>query len=76
MRHRLPAQPRWTGNVVTSTDPTGGAASWKLTNVDGSNDLSGISCPTVSLCVAVDVWGKAVIGVKHRAHDHRDHPGD
>ena len=40
------------------------------------NYLTVVSCPTVSLCVAVDVWGKAVIGVKHRAHDHRDRPGD
>jgi hypothetical protein len=56
------------GDVVTSTDPTGGAAAWKVTNVDGSSYLSAISCPTTSLCVAVDEWGKAVTGGRRRAH--------
>ena len=59
------------GDVVTSTDPTGGAAAWKVANVDGSSYLSAISCPTISLCVAVDDWGKAVTGVKHRGHHGR-----
>ena len=36
--------------------------------VDGSSYLSGISCPTTSLCVGVDEWGKAVTGVRRRAH--------
>jgi len=39
--------------VITSTNPTGGAGAWTVTNV-GSEYLSDISCPTVSLCVAVD----------------------
>src|SRR5919198_4752230 len=48
------------GNVVTSTNPAGGAAAWTVTNVDGSPRLqssgvrlSAVSCQTNSLCVAV-----------------------
>jgi hypothetical protein len=44
------------GNVVTSTNPLGGAG-WTLANVDGRNELRGVSCPSVSLCVAVDADG-------------------
>ena len=39
------------GNVVTSTNPTGGAAAWTVTNV-GGYDLTGVSCPSSVLCVA------------------------
>jgi hypothetical protein len=50
------------GQVVTSVKPTGGAAAWsKPVRVDsttsaggGPAGLWGISCPTVTLCVAVD----------------------
>jgi hypothetical protein len=49
------------GNVLTSTNPSGGAGAWTLTNVD-SNGIKGISCPSTSLCVAVDDAGNAVIG--------------
>src|SRR5439155_851785 len=48
------------GNLVASSNPTGGAAAWKVTKVDGSNSLSGPSCPSSSLCVAVDVNGNVV----------------
>jgi hypothetical protein len=41
------------GNVVTSTDPKGGASKWKTADVDGHNLLGDISCPTTTLCVAV-----------------------
>lgn len=41
------------GSVVTSTDPTGGAGAWSVANVDDSNILAGVSCPSTSLCVAV-----------------------
>jgi hypothetical protein len=40
------------GNVVTSSNPTGGAAAWTLTNLVGGH-LRGVSCPSSSLCVAV-----------------------
>ena len=51
------------GNVITSTDPTGGSAAWVLksgvspqVNMPGSTahyPFNGISCPTTTLCVAV-----------------------
>jgi hypothetical protein len=40
--------------VVTSTNPTGGAGAWTIANVDPGIALRGVSCPSVSLCVAVD----------------------
>ena len=40
------------GSLLTSTDPTGGATAWSVTNV-GDTTLDAVSCPTVSLCVAV-----------------------
>jgi hypothetical protein len=48
------------GDVVTSTDPTGGAADWTVTDGDGSNSLDGASCPSSGLCVAVDNAGNVV----------------
>ncbi len=48
------------GNVITSTNPTGAAAAWTVTHVDGSNMMDGVSCPTTSLCVAVDFGGNVV----------------
>ncbi len=48
------------GDVVTSTDPTGGPSAWSAANVDGSIPLSGVSCPTTSLCVAVDGLGNVL----------------
>ena len=45
------------GNVVTSTDPTGGAAKWTVTNVDGAVRALGVSCPSTTLCVAADDGG-------------------
>lgn len=48
------------GNVVTSTNPTGGAAAWKVTHVAGANEVSLVSCPSISLCIVVDVTGNIV----------------
>ena len=50
------------GNVVTSTDPTGSASSWKVTDVDSyrNGGLFGVSCPSTKLCVAVDLAGDVV----------------
>jgi hypothetical protein len=52
------------GKVVTSSNPTGGASAWTLTNldVDAFNYLSGVSCPSISVCVAVDRSGNVVTG--------------
>jgi hypothetical protein len=41
--------------VITSNDPTDGAsASWNVKNVDGSEAIFSVSCPSTSLCVAGD----------------------
>jgi hypothetical protein len=51
------------GNVLTSSDPAGGAGTWQVAHVDGARSLSGkaslddVSCPSVSFCVAVDDAG-------------------
>jgi hypothetical protein len=42
------------GNVITSTNPTGGAGAWSPANVDGTAFIYSISCPTTSLCVGAD----------------------
>ena len=42
------------GNVVTSTNPTGGPATWKAAQIDGRDAMSGVSCASVTLCVAFD----------------------
>ena len=47
-------------SVVTSTNPTGGAGAWTVTNVAPAIGLRGVSCPSVSLCVAVDDSGNVV----------------
>jgi hypothetical protein len=48
------------GNVVTSTNPTGGAGAWSTADIVGASFLSAVSCPTASLCVAVDSAGNVV----------------
>src|SRR5437773_2118884 len=59
------------GNVVTSTNPTGGPSAWTVANVDvsvGPNSngprLVGVSCPTSGLCVAVDSDGNIITSTK------------
>jgi hypothetical protein len=48
------------GNVLTSTDPTGGPSAWSLADIDGTHILAGVSCPSASLCVATDYSGQAI----------------
>jgi hypothetical protein len=55
------------GNVIISSDPTGGAATWAVTHVDSTVDpnsnatnLSVVSCPSSDLCVAADHSGNVV----------------
>jgi hypothetical protein len=48
------------GDVVTSTNPTGGAAKWTAANVDGERNLFGVACPSTLMCVAVDIEGDVV----------------
>lgn len=63
------------GNVLVSTHPADGARAWTLTHVDEVTDscpveggyepcqaaLTAISCPSVSLCVAVDSGGDVLV---------------
>ena len=43
------------GNVMTSTDPTGGAGAWTLTNISaditGLPNFDSVSCASTTLCV-------------------------
>ena len=53
------------GNVLSSTDPRGGAGAWKAVHVEGGSGRNSVpfvsvSCPTGSLCVAVDGAGNVV----------------
>jgi hypothetical protein len=43
------------GDIVTSTDPTGGGGAWTTTSIVSDSGLDFISCPTTQLCVASDV---------------------
>lgn len=60
------------GDAVTSTDPLGGAAAWHVVKIDDGSNVSnsdtagavllrGVSCPSASLCVAVDADGDALV---------------
>jgi hypothetical protein len=42
------------GNVLTSTNPTGGANTWTKTNVDAGGGGGGVFCLSASFCVVVD----------------------
>jgi len=46
--------------VVATSDPVGGAGAWHLSNIDGNNTANAVSCPSTSLCVAVDSNGNAL----------------
>jgi hypothetical protein len=55
------------GDVLTSTDPSGGGSTWAIAHVDGIAAsvpgwpvLTGISCASPTLCVAVDGGGDVV----------------
>jgi len=48
------------GNVISSTNPSGGSSAWKVTNLIGGGGLydpysiqASVSCPTSGLCIAV-----------------------
>jgi hypothetical protein len=50
------------GNILSSTDPTGGASAWTATPLPaGRYNLWAISCPTLTLCAAVDHDSDAVL---------------
>lgn len=51
------------GFVYTSTDPTGGAAAWRVTDLDPSGPnthLYGVSCPSADFCAASAADGTIV----------------
>jgi hypothetical protein len=46
-----------------TTHPTAASRTWSTpTNIDRRNSLTGVSCPSTLLCVAVDVAGNVVVG--------------
>jgi hypothetical protein len=47
------------GEVETSTNPTGGASDWTQVDLNDPTGLTGVSCKTSSFCVAVDGAGRA-----------------
>lgn len=47
------------GEVETSTNPTGGASDWTHVDLNDPAGLTGVSCKTVTFCVAVDGAGNA-----------------
>ncbi len=46
------------GDVLSSTDPTGGTGAWRRVYSDSSAKLRHISCPSIALCVAVGRSGQ------------------
>src|ERR1700723_3857852 len=49
------------GNVVTSTDPTGGSGGWSVSDVDERHTIVAVSCTSASSCVAVDDVGNVLV---------------
>lgn len=48
------------GEVITSTNPTGGPGAWTAADVDGTNPIVSLSCPSESLCVGIDEAGNVL----------------
>ena len=55
------------GNAFTSTNPAAGASGWTARQIDPSAEgiatpyrLDGVSCASVSMCAAIDFYGKRV----------------
>jgi hypothetical protein len=46
------------GNVITSTNPTGGASAWSTAPGPDSGSTYSASCPSKSLCVAINGSGR------------------
>jgi hypothetical protein len=57
------------GNVLTSTNPTGGAGAWRLVSVDGGTPLRGVACATTSLCVVADQAGNVITSINPTGSD-------
>jgi hypothetical protein len=50
------------GEVAMSAHPAAAHPAWQTAHVDRSNVMSGISCPTLKLCVAADTSGNVLVG--------------
>ncbi|MDQ6774781.1 MAG: hypothetical protein M3071_00870, partial [Actinomycetota bacterium] len=51
------------GQVMVSVHPEGGTGAWKVSRIDGNTTLTGVSCPSVSLCVATDWVGRVLVSI-------------
>ena len=49
------------GDVLTSTDPTGGASAWALVNVDDNQINAAMACPSAQLCMVGDSEGNILV---------------
>lgn len=49
------------GRVFVSSEPSGGAVTWKVRHIDGSARLEVVSCPSESLCAAYDGGGNVLV---------------
>jgi hypothetical protein len=47
------------GDVLSSTDPTGGTTAWTASAISTGTRLTAVSCPSTSTCVAVTGGGQA-----------------
>lgn len=56
----------WKGEVAVSTHPTGESGAWHVSDIAGSVGLTGVSCPSPSMCVAVDGDGNLFVGKDSR----------
>src|SRR5205823_695199 len=46
--------------VLTSTNPSDGAAAWTVRAIDGPFAIHGLACPSTTLCVGVDSYGQVL----------------
>jgi putative hemolysin len=51
------------GAVAVSANPTGGPEAWSFANVDSVAEFRGVSCPSPTLCVAVDYAGNVATSI-------------
>ncbi len=49
------------GDVLASRDPSGGAAAWSTSDVDGENEIIAVSCANGPVCMAVDEAGNVLL---------------
>lgn len=56
------------GDVLTSTDPSGGPSAWHGERIDPVDHLSAVSCASTRLCVAVDQNGGVLASTDPTAH--------